>query len=1212
MAQFVENGFDIPTPFLQAHEGGNVVFFCGAGISRPHLPDFDGLVQKLFRRFGIPEGGKDAKKQARYEVAVELLDKTIAGGREGGRVRVREEINRILTPGKDICPVIHRSLLHLARTSKGQTRLVTTNFDRFFGRAIGGESIKQYLPPALPVPKREWSGVVYLHGMLPEDGKGGLDDMVISSADFGRAYILEQWAANFVRELFRNYSVCFVGYGINDPVMRYLLDALAADRLSGVSGKEMYAFADYYADGKDASEKEWKHKETAARKAWQGKGVTPILYRKKDKNNHAPLHDTLHEWASIYKQGTKGKKVIIDQHVKSSPPESAEGYVAGRMLWAMTDTLATRYFANLNPVPPLDWLNVFGDKCSGLVSRGHNGNDGKLDDAMLPMAEWLLRHLQNPALVCWFARQGGKLHSIFARMVGFRMNKIASSPMRTLWNLLMSGRMSASNAHIVDIYDWEETLRRDGPSFAVRSQLRDMLSPRISVSARQSWDGKPLPPHSKPQHVSGIVDCHINLRLESVNSTMRTIQTDSCWQALLPLMLDDFTALLRDTMDLMREVGKADDKHDGSYFALPSIAKHRQNSFNDNWTALPELVRDAWLATIETEKAKVLRVAEDWQRTPYPLFKRLAFFAAAQDGVIPKGKALDWLLADNCRWLWSSETKRESIRLMVALAPKLNAKEAGRLTRAILERPPREMYKPSATDEDFDHAVWLVLTKVRDAGMTLDKAAQNELDRLTGKYGWKIAENESDEFPYWSSGVVRVGDNLPPEYVHPPNTASGLAEWLIKPPPASDGWHNDDGTWRGYCVKNCEVTIAALEILAKQNIFPAKRWAGALSAWTQGELLQKSWQVAPLLVKAGDDTLQGFIHPLASWLREQGEKSTKKDDGLFLPLIRRIICLKHEIGNVSDDPLTNALNVPVGMAAFGFLRWLFRRDKPEIGGDILRLLNDLCDTAKAEYRPGRVMLALHVRNLFYTDKEWTRRMLLPLFDWQHEEEARATWHGFLWSQPRDLPLVAEIKHHFLYTARNMDELDDASTRKYADALTSLALYRGKKPFSREQLREATTHFPEEGLSHAANIIYRDMASAGERRGKYWRGNVVPYFKRVWPQQQEKVTERTAEQIALICTESGDNFADAVQQLQYFLKPLDRQSAIHNGLSEHGLCGRFPKDALLLLDITTSDAKMHWMPDKIRKLLDEILRADSGLVNSPEYIRLDRICQRYGV
>jgi NAD-dependent SIR2 family protein deacetylase len=47
--RFIKDGPDIPDRLVQAHEDGDVVFFCGAGISYPAgLPGFEGLTTGLF------------------------------------------------------------------------------------------------------------------------------------------------------------------------------------------------------------------------------------------------------------------------------------------------------------------------------------------------------------------------------------------------------------------------------------------------------------------------------------------------------------------------------------------------------------------------------------------------------------------------------------------------------------------------------------------------------------------------------------------------------------------------------------------------------------------------------------------------------------------------------------------------------------------------------------------------------------------------------------------------------------------------------------------------------------------------------------------------------------------------------------------------------------------------------------------------------------
>lgn len=59
-----------------------------------------------------------------------------------------------------------------------------------------------------------------------KDDDTALNRLVVTSGDFGLNHLARTWNA-FVSELFRNYVVCFVGYSISDPVLRYMMDALA-------------------------------------------------------------------------------------------------------------------------------------------------------------------------------------------------------------------------------------------------------------------------------------------------------------------------------------------------------------------------------------------------------------------------------------------------------------------------------------------------------------------------------------------------------------------------------------------------------------------------------------------------------------------------------------------------------------------------------------------------------------------------------------------------------------------------------------------------------------------------------------------------------------------------------------------------------------------------------------------------------------------------
>jgi hypothetical protein len=57
---------------------------------------------------------------------------------------------------------------------------------------------------------------------LDEYGRRSVLVWSFPSDNSGLAYLTERWAARLVGELFRNFTVCFVGYSINDPVLRYM------------------------------------------------------------------------------------------------------------------------------------------------------------------------------------------------------------------------------------------------------------------------------------------------------------------------------------------------------------------------------------------------------------------------------------------------------------------------------------------------------------------------------------------------------------------------------------------------------------------------------------------------------------------------------------------------------------------------------------------------------------------------------------------------------------------------------------------------------------------------------------------------------------------------------------------------------------------------------------------------------------------------------
>jgi NAD-dependent SIR2 family protein deacetylase len=217
--RFAKDGPLIPVELLHTLEEGELTIFCGAGVSRCcGLPDFRGLVNEVCCRMNRPmqPDEKELFDRDLFDAALGLIESRIGPW-------LRRTVAEILEvkAGSDL--QTHEALLELATSAQKRVRLVTitTNCDRAFEMAgASGKPTFDYAP-YLPLPGREWNSVVHLHGGLGNAKDTDRKSLVLTSADFGRAYITEGWASRFLTELFRrSAAVLFVGYSVSDPAIR--------------------------------------------------------------------------------------------------------------------------------------------------------------------------------------------------------------------------------------------------------------------------------------------------------------------------------------------------------------------------------------------------------------------------------------------------------------------------------------------------------------------------------------------------------------------------------------------------------------------------------------------------------------------------------------------------------------------------------------------------------------------------------------------------------------------------------------------------------------------------------------------------------------------------------------------------------------------------------------------------------------------------------
>ena len=1259
--QFVKGGPDIPEKLLQAQEDGQLVFFCGAGISYPaRLPGFGGLVWGLYEELKYPPNAvqQAAIKGKRFDTAIALLEQDVAGERQ----TVRKAVAKILTPDLDArgATTTHEALLRLSRNPEGRTRLITTNFDRLFEEVIQKRSLRveRFRAPLLPVPKNRWDGLVYLHGRLEaEPDRDNLDSLVLSSGDFGLAYLNERWAARFVSELFRNFTVCFVGYSIDDPVLRYMMDALAADKMLGESSPDMFAFGCHS-----------KGKEDETAEEWEAKNVTPILYQAH--RHHAYLHRTLRVWADTYRVGVLGKEHIVEQCATSRPRTSTkQDDFVGRLVWALSDRsgLPTKRFAEMNPVPSLDWLEPLSDdqfEHSDLVRFGvppkpepdkgmrfslterpapydraprmalvRSGPQGSgWDDTMWHLARWLIRHLDDPALLLWIVRQRGALHEELRQGIAHQLehlsrleeagdseeldrirenalNAIPRPPMRTLWGLLVSRRMEVPTDDL-NLYGWRARFKRHGLTATLRLELREKLTPRVRLS-------KPFPrvfgvdEAGEPERISDLVNVDIVLSTSDVHRTVQELRDDESWRSALPDLLSDFSQLLRDTLDLMREVQMAEEKDDLGHVWQPSISEHPQNRKLRDWTALVDLTRDAWIAMANRSRRRAQSALDEWRQISYPVFRRLVLFAATNTETIRPEAGATYLLEDERWWLWLPTTKREAVRLLVRLARDLDRDTLGALEEAILEGPPRAMYMDELEPEQWTQicrsSIGLRLAKMEQAGAVLNAAGNEFLREMRAEFAeWTLAEDERDEFPHWTESGWG-----PREVIATPRERKALLAWL-KAHPERDDWKGDD--WQQRCRENFRTAAWALGKLAREGIWPPGRWQEALYAWTDEILAARSWRyMASVLQNAPDERLKTLTDGVSWWLRGLA-RSFEGQEYAFFALCRRTLTLDEgsEEAHAAEEVVQRAINEPVGRITEALIHWWQRRDLDDGQGlpdEVKPTFTQLCDTQVNKFRGGRALLAGEAIALFRVDPVWTTEHLLPLFDWNRSElEARGAWEGYLWSGRMYAPLMERLKGAFLKSAEHYDALGSQG-RPYTWMLTFAALEPGDV-FTVRELAQATRALPQQGLNEAAETVARSLESAGDRRTEHWEESVAPYLRNIWPNRNDKGSRSIAEHLGRVCVAEKQAFSDALDLVEAWLQPLRYTGLIPEGLLEAGICERLPEEALKFLD-AIGDDQTGWPVEELRSCLIAIRTAAPELEYDPRFIRLRDYLRRHG-
>ncbi len=1113
--RFHADGPSIPDILLERRDEGRVVFLCGAGVSqRSGMPDFIELTRQVIDFFDPPPDSEIVRSfepwldaQSNANVPLDQIFNLLH--QEYGRDEVNARVMERLCVSPDVENAGHEHGL-IKRISSSQSdvpQIVTTNFDRLFEAGPEGDALDLHIAPALPALNfgSTMEGITYLHGRL-DDRTSKKPDYVLSSADFGRAYLSEGWATRFVRNLLERYTVVLVGYRADDPPVRYLLQGLSHDGRHDRS--RLYAF-------------DRGHPEEIEAK-WRDRGATAIAY-----SGHCGLWRTMEAWAERADDPRKWRESIIAK-CRQDPKELAS-HERGQAAHVLRTVPGARLFSVSEPAPHPEWVCVMDasvrspDRSSGYGAEVFDPAVayGLDDDVRAVAGEDHKPGHSNDSLLVW--REGDDsphdCHRLGERQAaGPRMVQVeTANSVGGLDGRCPAGIQGAAAPRLKinrplglaqyrpPSLPWDEILLSEFGLFEVKFPERN-------------GDDLQIPGDVLPQ-VFGVLE----ERLATASGLLADIET---------------TYFPTPTCYPDREVdGKC-------YVGKTAEAMAWFIGLFDRMTALwPELA----CAHVKT-----------WPATDRFFFRKLKLYALNKADAVGADHAAETVLSFDQEAFWDPEVVRELLFLLVDRWEAYSQENRDRLTDRILagrDRLPRRSDGEYSVVPDDYPARYARYLELRGCRLSTDRR-ERLAGLIRGIPRWTDARASSivaerGSYTGWG-GTDETPDalmDLPlPEIV--PKAKEDLKRDF--------GGFTERRPFTGLVKANPRKALAALTVAGKSGDYPQALWEDMIDVLPE-EIAPRLRRVfLKRLARLPREAVIELRHPLGRWLERNLAADLEFDRDLGWAVFDHIVdgmvsgeadatesvlgAVRQggEITKPSRRTYLHAINGPLGKCTEALFRAVpgKKRKAGSLIPDHFRSRFERLLTAPGEGPDHAVSIALgKLHWLMSVDPDWTRERLVPMLAFDNPVSEPA-WNGFLQgllggAQTLSPPLIAAIKPHLLCLFPRIEGYtwDRGPPAAAARLLGSMRMRHPDEPsgLTRREMRSALREMSDDTRSRF--ILW--LGETGQENRSDWPECIVPFISEHWPMERRYRTSSSIGAWIELLGQTGDDFPCVYEAVKKF-------------------------------------------------------------------------------
>lgn len=1200
--RFSDDTADIPDRLIALQEKGEVVFLCGAGISQRYgLPSFYTLTTQVYAKLGESWLGHPAEEDAMgldangspkgpaaLDRALFALSKRLRGADTKSRIRAErlltEAIESELQAPNDKF-VAHADVWSLSRDPEMRGRVVTTNFDTLFERAIAGVSSRSGadLPPPLGT---DFTGILHLHGRIADEALGlPRTPLVLNSAEFGEAYLRSGWAARYVYDLARATTIVVLGYGADDPPMRYILEVLTADRERYPDIREIFAFVP------SAPEKVARERTTAI---WEAKGATAVLYDSATPKDHDQLYRSIRRWAEFASDPTGWRRSEATRILAQDPDAVSEGDWK-RLRWLLGGGDAGELLGEINPSPtwaaPLAKAEIFKPGAASPARWILN----RLNDREMPAAaaESLPISRETLAVVeralSWRNRSANDLHPVLLQA----------------WRLIV--QVAAQNSSVgsdlgMRWFRCMTAISEGDFSLATKRDVLACLRPRIGIGRVFRWPGLEPGPDDTSLTLRQV------LRVDWGPKSLDKIeQLVAQWPD--EQRGDLISALVRQLEDALEEAADTGTLHAASG-DVKSISPHRQNAHADGFYSIVRALVGLLDVEFGVKPAGAKAVARRWLDSRYLLFNRMGLHALRQQ-VFSSEEIADALLALSDEDFWLGDGRRETMQLYSERWGSMASEDRARVEERIAKGMPRELLVADGPEDQIavvrGNAVFIRLARIEGAGHKLSSAGQSALSDLRTRYPEWESEGERDDFRIWSSGVRvggRDGDISVLVGVQPDQLLDRVEEEAAGNP------MRQGDLWRLYC--DAEPLLALEGLLASDPTSRLKAGAWQSFFWSITSSEDQAIQQAALAAVLRSEFAFEPYTAVSDWLLRK-RSVLDVETGAVLSLWDRLFAAIERHGRPiddqsRDDPTFSMLNSAEGKIGTILLEEYdrVREGHGRSGADeILARVEKLVRTEGELGYLGTAAVMEGLQALYADEREWAVQHLLPLTLWS-SSFAQAAWSVLLQGRVPAPDLYAELKPSLIEAGRRIElkrSLESVASWLIAPLLWAQEPAAPVPEISAVEVRRALSQALETVRSSAAFWLTRAMEELPGEGADVWRERIGPLFRQIWPLEPKSRSEGASLHLLRLVLKTGDAFADAAEAIAPALGPLetwDIEMYLDRGEDAAPFYSSAPGALLTILDAVVSEDAV---PQALLKMLGGLIETDPSLGEDGRYLKL---------